>query len=75
MALLLKKWGHSAAVRIPAHILEAAHLSIEQPVEAGRIIIAPVPPSVTLEQLVAGITPHNRHADSDFGAPVGREIW
>lgn len=28
-----------------------------------------------LRELVAGITPDNRHAEVDFGQPVGREAW
>jgi antitoxin MazE len=27
----------------------------------------------TLEELVRGITPENRHEETDFGPPVGRE--
>lgn len=28
-----------------------------------------------LEELVAGITPENRHEEWDIGPPVGKEIW
>lgn len=28
-----------------------------------------------LRELVDGITPDNRHAEVDFGRPVGRETW
>ncbi|WP_219847760.1 hypothetical protein [Burkholderia multivorans] len=28
-----------------------------------------------LLKLLAGVTPENRHAEVDFGRPVGREIW
>jgi antitoxin component of MazEF toxin-antitoxin module len=33
METVLKKWGNSAAVRIPAAILEAAHLTLDQSVD------------------------------------------
>jgi antitoxin MazE len=73
----LKKWGNSPAVRIPAAVMEAAHLSLDQPVEIradnGRVIIEPVAPSYALADLLAGITPENRHANLDFGLPQGRE--
>jgi len=74
----LKKWGNSPAVRIPAAVMEAAHLTLDQPVEVradnGRVIIESAVPSYTLADLLAGITPENRHADTDFGLPQGREL-
>lgn len=40
---------HSQAVRIPAGVMEAAHLSLNQPmnvrVENGRVILEPAAPS------------------------------
>lgn len=79
MKAVVKKWGNSAAVRIPAAIMEAAHLTLEQVLdvreEGGRLIIEPVEEeSVSLEELVAGITADNRHDDIDFGKPVGQEM-
>src|SRR5258706_53237 len=29
----------------------------------------------TLEELVARITPENRHEEIDWGPPVGNEVW
>jgi antitoxin MazE len=29
----------------------------------------------TLEQLVAGIRPENRHSELEWGPPVGNEAW
>lgn len=79
MKAVVKKWGNSAAVRIPAAIMEAAHLTLEQVLdvreEDGRLIMEPVEEeSVSLEELVAGITDDNRHDDLDFGKPVGQEM-
>ncbi|MDP2879843.1 MAG: AbrB/MazE/SpoVT family DNA-binding domain-containing protein [Sulfuricella sp.] len=75
---LLKKWGNSPAVRIPVAVMESAHLSLNQPVEIraqnGRVIIEPVEPSYSLDDLLAGITPENCHSAVDFGAPQGREL-
>ena len=79
MAVTIKKWGNSAAVRIPAHVLDKAHLAVEQEVslrvENHRIIIEPTTPTFTLEDLVAGITDENRHDEFDWGQAVGKEIW
>ena len=74
----VKKWGNSASVRIPAAILEAAHLKLDETVdireEGGRIVIEPVRPSgYDLAQLLACITPENLHAEVDFGVRVGKE--
>lgn len=74
---LVKKWGNSPAIRLPSAIMEAAHLSLDQPVEVraenGRVIIEPIAPSYSLDDLVAGITPQNRHGEEGFGAPQGKE--
>ena len=42
----------------------------------GKFVVVPVPePEVTLENLVALITPENRHDEVETGEPVGNEIW
>ena len=44
MRIIVKKWGNSASVRIPASVMAATHLSLDDVVdvreENGRIIIA-----------------------------------
>lgn len=73
----LKKWGNSPAVRIPAAVMEAAHLSLDQRVEVrvenGRVVIEPATQPATLDTLISAITPQNRHEAVDFGAPEGQE--
>jgi antitoxin MazE len=76
----VKKWGNSASVRIPASVMAAAALSLDQAVdvreEAGRIIIEPIRDDVfEIGDLVADITDDNPHEAIDFGIPVGREAW
>ncbi|MDR2212967.1 MAG: AbrB/MazE/SpoVT family DNA-binding domain-containing protein [Pseudomonadales bacterium] len=77
MELYVKKWGNSASIRIPAAIMAAARLSIDQAVEmreeGGRIVIEPVRGN-ELEALVAAITPENRHDEISFGSAVGKEM-
>jgi antitoxin MazE len=80
MRVIVKKWGNSASVRIPAAIMEAMRLKLDEAVEVreegGRIVIEPVRPSeYDLEQLLAAITPKNRHDEADFGGPVGKESF
>ncbi len=77
---VVKKWGNSAAVRIPASVLEEAHVRLDQPVdvreEDGRIVIEPLCPTrYEIDALVAGITDENRHEPIDMGKPVGQEAW
>jgi antitoxin MazE len=78
MNVLIKKWGNSASVRIPASVMAAANLSLNQAVdvreEQGRIIVEPIrSPDYDLASLIAGITDENRHDEVDFGGPVGKE--
>ncbi len=80
MKLAVRKWGNSASVRLPASLMAAAHLSLDQMVdvreEDGRIIIEPIRDSaIDLADLVAGITDNNQHTEITFGAPVGNEVW
>jgi antitoxin MazE len=75
----VKKWGNSASVRIPAGIMEAARLGLNDPIdvreEGGRIVIEPIRANeCDLAKLLAGITPKNLHTEVDFGAPVGKEL-
>lgn len=80
MRLLVKKWGNSAAVRLPASVMAAASLRIDQAVdvreEDGRIVIEPVvAPRYELDALLDQMASETFHDDVDFGGPAGREIW
>ena len=76
----VKKWGNSAAVRIPSAVMEATHLELEEVVdvreEGGRIVIEPVrQKAYELRDLLKGITPKNQHQAVDFGPAFGKEVW
>jgi antitoxin MazE len=72
-------WGNSQALRIPKTMLDALQISegdeVELMVEDGRLTVRPVTPKLTLESLVAQITPENCHKELDWGKPVGNEVW
>lgn len=74
---VIKKWGNSPALRIPNAVMQAVQLKLDQTVdmrvENGKIIIEPQPDNYRLEDLLAGITEENRHAEIDFGSAQGRE--
>lgn len=76
----IAKWGHSLAVRIPRTVAETARLreGDRLSVSAGRdgaVTIRLARPKYRLADLVAKITPGNRHSETDWGKPVGREAW
>ena len=80
MKTTVKKWGNSAAVRIPSAVMQATGLDLDEVVdvreEAGRIVIEPVrKKTYDLGDLLNGITPKNRHEAAEFGQPVGKEVW
>jgi antitoxin MazE len=75
---VVKKWGNSASVRIPAAVMQAAHLDLDEAVdvreESGRIVIEPAQrKEYDLAELVKQITVENLHDEADFGRPVGKE--
>ena len=76
MQVIIKKWGNSPSVRIPAAIMKASRLHVDAKVdvreEDGRIIIEAVREH-TLADLVAGITADSLHGEVDFGDAVGSE--
>ena len=80
MKAVVKKWGNSAAVRIPASLLAAASLGVDQAVdireEGGRILIEPIRSEpYDLDALIDQMRPETFPEDVDFGPPKGREIW
>ena len=80
MKAFVKKWGNSAAVRIPAAVLHAVQLELNEVVdvreEAGRIVIEPIHrKTYDLDELLKGITSKNMHKAVDFGPPSGKEVW
>lgn len=58
--------------------MQEAGFSIKQPIEIkavdGKIVIEKTH-SLSIEQLVENINQDNLHAESDFGLPVGKEVF
>jgi antitoxin MazE len=80
MRVRIKKWGNSASVRIPAPVMAAAALEVDQSVEIseqdGWIIIKPIKaPVYDLDQMLDQMSPNTFPDDLDFGRPAGQEIW
>ena len=79
MRVTVKKWGNSAAVRLPASVIQATQLKLDEVVEVredqGRIVIERLRPRrYEPSELLKGITSKNQHRAIDFGPAVGGEI-
>ena len=75
----ISKWGNSLGVRLPKAFVEelgiAAGAEVELAVRDGRIVLSKAGREYRLEELVEGITQANRHQETDWGRPKGREVW
>jgi antitoxin MazE len=78
MTSKIQKWGNSLAIRIPASMVEDARLEqgseVDISLKQGTIILKPRT-RYRLEELVAAITPENRHDEIDYGQAIGKEVW
>lgn len=80
MRTTVKKWGNSAAVRIPASVLQATNIDLDEVVdvreENGRIVVERVRQKrYDLTVLLKSITTKNQPRPIDFEPTVGKEIW
>lgn len=77
MKVELAKWGNSAAVRVPAGALQDTGWQIGQALELhmeGKRLVLELA-AESLEDLVARITPENRHALAFDDPATGAEVW
>lgn len=80
MKATIQKWGNSLALRIPKAFAEELGLERDSLVELSMtkktLVVVPAPKAApSLAGLLERVTPHNLHAETDFGTPVGREAW
>lgn len=78
MESVIRKWGNSPALRLPASAIKGAAFSLEQKVKLtvtrGRIVIEPSKKiEYSLDELVGGITPSNSHGEVSVGKRRGKE--
>lgn len=77
----VSQWGNSLAIRLPQALVN--ELSIERGVDVElqiendgfKVKIPSTPKKFTLEELLAGVTPDNLHAETDWGKAQGKEAW
>jgi antitoxin MazE len=82
MVTKIQKWGNSQGLRLARQILEDARISIGDDVDVavreGMIVIAPVRRirgRQSLQELVARIPKNYKSEETDWGKPVGNEVW
>ncbi len=79
MQTQIGRWGNSLAVRIPSASAKELNLAegmeVDIVVVDGGLLLKRRPAAYTLDELIAGITPENRHEETDWGPPVGGEAW
>lgn len=80
----IKRWGNSAAVRLPSKILAQANLDVSSPirigVKSGKIVIEAEPQTVrkvnlpfSEADLLRGLDSHRAHAD-ELAEPSSSEV-
>ena len=79
MTTQIAKWGNSLALRIPKNLAAEANVqdgdAVDVSVENGALVIRPARKRYTIEELVADMRRDNRHDETDWGKPVGKERW
>jgi antitoxin MazE len=80
METRIGKWGNSLALRIPQSIAARTGITLNAAVELtpqGEQLVVSVlkRPGEELDDLLAGVTKDNLHAEIESGSPVGGEVW
>lgn len=78
MLTKIQKWGHSLGLRIPKSQADELGIEAGAPVDVsvrrGELVVRAVRPRrYDLKALLGKITPANRHDETDWGEPLGRE--
>ncbi len=72
-------WGNSLGVRLPRAIIQEVNWQegtlVTISTEDKKIILSPVRPKYTLDELLKDVTPQMQHDELDWGEPVGEESW
>lgn len=78
MIVTINKWGNSLGIRIPKSLAEEANLIAGKELiitlEEGQLILKEKEAELTLDDLVEGVTPDNRH-DLMIDDEIGKEQW
>jgi len=78
---VIRKWGNSLALRIPANLASQLNVGENSTVECtvlnGHLLVKPVErgPRFVLCELISAINEENVHKEIGTGNAVGSEIW
>jgi len=80
MQTKIQKWGNSLAVRIPKPFVQEIHMGdgtlVDLSMADGKMVITPTQGmKLSLQTLLKNVTKKNIHTVTDFGTPVGKEVW
>jgi antitoxin MazE len=82
MVTKVQSWGNSQGLRLSKQVLEDASVSVGDEVDVavreGVIVVTPVKRlrgKASLRKLVARIPRDYKPQETDWGAPLGREVW
>ena len=80
MKTAIQQWGNNLAVRIPKAFAEEAKMkkgtAVNLLIERGRLVLAHLPnKELSLRELLAKVTSDNIHAETEWGDPLGKEVW
>ena len=73
MRAVVKKWGNSASVRIPAAVMQAVQLQLNDAVDVREEAVRVK--EYDLNEMLKRIKPENLHQEVEFGRPIGKEAW
>ena len=73
-------WGNSLAIRIPKAFAREIGLGVgavvELEISTGRLVIIPErKKGYELRSLLAQVKRSNQHSETDWGNPIGQEVW
>lgn len=76
----IQEFAGKLTLVIPPELAAQANVSSGSEVDvrfaAGEIIVrATTRPKKSLQEMLARVTDENRHAETDWGPPVGNEVW
>ena len=75
-----QKWGNSLAIRIPSAFAREIGLgdgvAVDLRLTSGKLVISVVKKRRdSLGSLLAQMRKSNQHDETDWGGPVGGEVW
>lgn len=79
MRTSIGKWGNSLALRLPRKLAEDIGLvegtTVDLCVEGDALVVVPARKKYRLSDLLAETKPEVQQAETEWGAPRGKEAW